>query len=415
VQPENVADSAALSLTQAIEPGYISNPYPIYHRLREDDPVRWDEGSHAWVLTGYADVVAALRDQRLSAVRFMLDPDWFPEEIRATLTAPSRALTRQMLFLDPPDHTRLRSLVVKAFTPRVIEAMRPNIQQLVDELLDAVLPQGRMDVINDFAYPLPAIVIAQMLGVPPEDRDKFTRWTSSFGFLIGANNPTIEAVIQALYDVAAFIDYFRAIIIRRRTTPEDDLMQAMIAAEEQGDRLSEEELLANCVLLLAAGHGTTTHLISNGMLALLQHPDQLVELRDNPSLISSAVAELLRYDSPVQLTSRLAREDFELRGKTIMAGQALSMHIGAANRDPAQFAQPDRLDLHRFENRHLAFGHGIHYCLGAPLARIEAEIAFATLLRRLREPRLLAPVLEWAPSLVFRALSSLPISFVAQT
>jgi cytochrome P450 len=268
-----------------------------------------------------------------------------------------------------------------------------------------------MEVIQAFAFPLPAIVIAQMLGVPPEDRGQFVKWTGDFGMLLSGVNLELQDVVRALYGVSEFMDYFRNIIKQRRTAPKDDLMQAMIAAEEQGDRLTEEELLGNCVLLLAAGHGTTTHLIGNGLLALLRNPDQMQLLKDNPGLIAPAVQELLRYDSPVQMTSRRAKEDITIGDKRIQAGQAVLMCLGAANRDPAVFPDPDRLDLRRQDNRHVAFGYGIHYCLGAPLARIEGEIAFNTLLRRLPNPRLATGEPEWAPNLVFRGLRSLPIEF----
>ncbi len=407
--PDN--SKTRLSLADGLRPEYIANPYSLYKQLRMEDPVLWDEGARGWVLTGYTAVVATLRDPRLSAERFMMDTSWVPEELRETLEPPIHALTRQMLFLDPPDHTRLRSLVAKAFTPRVVEAMRPHIQQIVDDLLDAVQASGRMDVMKDFAYPLPAIVIAEMLGVPPADRDRFTKWTQTFGRLLDGGDFTLEGLFQALNGIAEFMEYFRQIIRQRSVAPRDDLMQAMINAEERGDVLSEEELLGNCVLLLAAGHGTTTHLIGNGMLALLQHPGQLQQLRDDPSLISSAVEELLRYDSPVQMTSRRTKEDLVIGGKHISAGQEVLMCLGAANRDPAQFPDPDQLNLRRRENRHLSFGYGIHFCLGAPLARVEAEIAFNTLLRRFQELRLETGILEWGPSLVFRGLRELPIAF----
>lgn len=400
-----------ISLMDALNPEHLANPYPIYHHLRAEDPVRWDEGTNSWVITGYTEVLSALRDNRLSAARFFIDTTWFPEEVRDTLKPVTLALTRQILFLDPPDHTRLRGLVAKAFTPRVLESLRPRIQGIVDQLLDAVQKQGQMDLMRDFAYPLPAIVIAELLGVPPEDREQFIAWTGSFGTLLGESNLTMEGAIQALLGVAEFIEYFRKTIAQRRTAPKDDFLQDLIATEEQGDRLTEEELLANCVLLLAAGHGTTTHLLGNGMLALLTHPDQLQALRDHPAMISLAVMELLRYESPVQLTSRLAKENIQIGGKQISAGQEILLCLGAANRDPAQFDEPDRLNLSRQENRHLAFGQGIHYCLGAPLARLEAEIAFNTLVKRLHAPRLQTGELEWTKSLVFRGLFSLPIAF----
>ncbi|MBO0783002.1 MAG: cytochrome P450 [Ktedonobacteraceae bacterium] len=398
-------------LTEALT--QLHNPYPIYHRLRASDPVQWQADMSAWAVTSYADIVPGLRDNRLSAARLTIDSAWFPEEMRTTIDPVVLALTRQMLFLDPPDHSRLRGLVAKAFTPRVIEQLRGRMQEIVDQLLDTVQEKGEMDLVANFSYPLPAIVIAELLGVPAEDRDQFVQWTSSFGALLGGHDLTVEDVLQALLGVSEFISYFRNVIQQRRSAPRDDLLQAMIAAEEQGDKLSEEELLGNCVLLLAAGHGTTTHLISNGMLALINNPDQLEMLREDPSIISLAVLELLRYDSPVQLTSRTAIQSMCIGDKQIEEGQEVLFCLGAANRDPAQFAEPDRLNLRRQENRHLAFGQGIHYCLGAPLARVEAEIAFSTLVRRLRSPRLAIPEteLEWSPSLVFRGLRSLPITF----
>jgi cytochrome P450 len=400
-----------LSLTFALRPEYLATPYPLYARLRTADPVHWDEATGGWVFTRHADVMTILRDARFSAARMDIDTSWIPEEMLASLEPPIRALVRQMLFLDPPDHTRLRGLVNKAFTPRVVEAMRPRIQQITDELLDAVSANAGMDIIRDLAYPLPAIVIAELLGVPPEDREQFTIWTGQFGALLDGSNLTLEDVFQALYGVAEFMDYFRGIIRQRRTVPKDDLMQAMMRAEEHGDVLSEEELLGNCVLLLAAGHGTTTHLIGNGTLALLSHPEQLQQLRDAPSLISTAVVELLRFDGPVQLTSRKAKEDVIFEGRHIHAGQDVMLSLGAANRDPAQFPEPDRLDLNRLENRHMSFGHGIHFCLGAPLARVEAEIAFNTLLRRFPGLRLETGELEWGPSIVFRGLRRLEVKF----
>lgn len=403
-------DTAGLSLASGLSPDNIANPYPLYQQLRAKDPVLWDEGMGGWVLTGYAEVVAALRDPRFSATGFMENTSWIPEELLATLGTPVRSLPRQMLFLDPPDHTRLRDLVAKAFTPRMVDALRPRIQQLADELLDAVQVNRQMDVMRDFAFPLPAIVIAEMLGVPPGDRDQFINWTGQFGALLGGNL-TLEKVFQALGGIAEFMEYFRQIIRQRRTASRDDLMQAMINAEEQGDVLSEEELLGNCVLLLAAGHGTTTHLIGNGTLALLRNPDQLRQLKDEPWLISTAVGELLRFDSPVQLTSRRAKEDLEIGSKRISIGQEVLMCLGAANRDPTQFAEPDQLNLSRQENRYLSFGYGIHFCLGAPLARVEAEIAFSTLLRRLEAMRLETETLEWIPSQVFRGLRELAVIF----
>lgn len=404
-----------LSLRQVTQPEYLSNPYPLYQQLREVDPVFWDEEEEGWILTSHADVMTYLRDQRFSAARMNIETDWLPAELKESLEPPISALTRQMLFLDPPDHTRLRGLVSRAFTPRMIEKLRPRIQQLVNELLEPAQEKGQMEAISEFAYPLPAIVIAEMLGVPPEDRARFTQWTHDFGVLLdgGGGELNFEQLAQSLQGVNEFMEYFRAIIHQQRQKPQDNLLQAMQEAEEQGDMLSEQELLGNCVLLLAAGHGTTTHLIGNGLLALLRNPEQMELLRNEPALLPTAVVELLRYDSPVQMTSRIATENMRMRDKEIAAGQDVLFCLGAANHDPAQFAQPDTLDLHRKENRHLAFGQGIHFCLGAPLARVEAEIAFGTFLKKFAHPRLAGETIEHFPSQVFRGLTALPLTLEA--
>ena len=400
-----------LSLANALQPHYLANPYELYRRLREADPVYWDEQANSWVLTRYVDVAAALRDARFSAAGFMEDISWLPDEMRPMLEPPIRALTRQMLFMDPPDHTRLRGLVATAFTPRVVEGLRPAIKQIAAELLDSAQAKGELELIRDYAFPLPAIVIATMLGVPPEDRDQLSAWSGSFGSLLEGAGLSMEEAFLALHGVSEFIEYFRQIIRQRRNAPGDDLLQAMINAEEQGEVLSEEELLGNCVLLVAAGHGTTMHLIGNGTLALLRHPRQLQLLKEEHALMPSAVAELLRYDGPVQMTSRRAKEDLRIGDKRISEGQEVLMCMGAANHDPAQFSEPERLRLDRPENRHLAFGLGIHFCLGAPLARLESEIAFATLLRRFPNLRLANEEVEWGGGMVFRGLHRLTLHF----
>jgi cytochrome P450 len=400
-----------LTINDVVLPANCVNPYPLYHLLRSAGGVRWDEGVDRWVITGYQEAMSAMRDSRFSAEHFQMDTSWIPEEFVATLAPPLRAIARQMLFLDPPDHTRLRGLVSKAFTPRVIDNLRPRIQQIVDELLDKVQDKGQIEAISEFAYPLPAIVIAEMLGVPTSDRDLFTSWTNDLGSLFDSSNLSFEGLIQALNGINAFMNYLREIIHQRKNEPKDDLLQAMIDAEEQGNRLSEEELLSNCVLLLAAGHGTTTHLIGNGLIALLRNPEQLEDLRLHPEIITTAVPELLRYDSPVQVTSRLTREEIELNGNRIEAGQNVMIILGAANHDPAQFPEPERLNLRRPENRHLAFGQGIHFCLGAQLARVEAEGAFKTVLSRLHHMRLATEEIEWWPSMVFRGQNQVPILF----
>jgi cytochrome P450 len=387
-----VPSDPALSLQHLLDPEIHEDPYPFYARLRDEAPIHWDQRAGmdgGWVLTRHADVMTALRSPHLAADRLMPSSlDWVPEQYRAAAEQVFRAMPHQLLFLNPPDHTRIRGLVSKAFTPRLLEGMRPHIQEIADELLDTIEPAGRMELIHDFAYPLPAIVIAELLGVPPEDRARFIQWSSDFGSFLDGANLTLEGALQAIQGVSDFMDYFRRLIEERGATPRDDLLQGMINAREQNAALSEDELLSNLVLLLAAGHGTTTHLIGNGLYALMRYPDELRALVEDPGLITTAIPELLRYDSPVQLTGRRAAADLEIGGQRIEAGQHTTIVVGAANRDPAQFPEPDRLDVRRPESRIMSFGQGIHFCLGAPLARIEASIALNALLARLPHPRL---------------------------
>jgi cytochrome P450 len=408
---------AALSLHRLTEPEIHDDPYPFYARLRAEAPFHWDEQAGmdgGWVLTRHADVLAALRSPQLSAERMMpASLDWVPDQYRPAAEQVFRAMPHQLLFIDPPDHTRIRSLMTKAFTPRLLEGLRPQVEQIARELLDAIALTGRVELIHDYAYPLPAIVIAQMLGVPPEDREQFIKWSSDFGAFLDGSSLTLEEALQAIQGVADFMDYFRALIETRRGAPRDDLLQALINAREQDAVLSEDELLSNLVLLLAAGHGTTTHLIGNGTYALLQHPEELRALTEGPSLIATAVPELLRYDSPVQLTGRHANAGLEIGGQRIEEGQHVTVVLGAANRDPEQFPDPDRLDVRRPESRIMSFGQGIHFCLGAPLARIEASIAFNALFARLHDLRLdpAAPPPVREGGVVFRGFRELNLLF----
>jgi hypothetical protein len=398
-------------MTGAVEfnpflPEFIADPYASYRRLREEDPVH-RSGFGFWVLTRYDDVVTLLRDPRFGRDRYQpLLRARFGEDA-------SGGISGSMLFRDPPDHTRLRGLVNKAFTPRVVETMRPHIQRIVDDLLDAVRQARAMDVIADLAYPLPVIVICEMLGVPVADRGEFRQWSLDIGRSLDAiATPSDPAVIER-GNVArrALTDYFRTLVAERRARPRADLLSALIAAEDAGERLSEGELLATCVLLFVAGHETTVNLIGNGLLALLRHPDALRALRDDPSLLGSAVEELLRYDGPVQRTGRIANADTEIDGRKIDEGTLVLGLIGAANRDPAHFPEPDRLDLGRADNRHLAFGWGIHFCLGAPLARVEGQIALGTLTRRLRGLTFAGSAPEWRASATLRGLHRLPVAW----
>jgi len=387
-------------------PEFHSNTYPFYRALREEDPVHQSPLGF-WVCTRYDDAVMILRDPRFGREGMAKRM-----EARLGLTQDtSRA--RDMLFQDPPDHTRLRALVSRAFTPRVVEVMRPHIQEIVDGLLDRVEGARAMDVIEDLAYPLPVTVICEMLGVPAADQDIFKTWSTDIArsldaAVLPADSDAIPRGRDARLGLA---DYFRSLIATRRKDPKPDLLSALIAAEEEGNKLSEGELVSTCMLLLIAGHETTVNLIGNGLLALLQHPDQLRALRDDPGLIQTGVEELLRFDGPVQRTGRMTTAEVEIGDKRIPRDSVVVSVIGAANRDPKQFADPDRLDVSRKDNRHIAFGFGIHFCLGAPLARLEGQLALGTLLRRMPKLALVSDVPEWRESSTLRGLKSLPVTF----
>jgi cytochrome P450 len=392
-------------------PEVHANPYPMYARLRAEDPIHWSPLMEAWVLTRYDDVAAVLTDSRFSADRRQARNRFADEIAKREEEFGPFGRTRTMLTSDPPEHTRLRRLVSKAFTPRMVEGLRPRIQAIVDELLDEAAENGRMDVIRDLAYPLPVIVIAEMLGVPPEHRDQFKHWSDEIvGVLGGPLVPqeTLERSRAAVHELAG---YLQGVIAERRREPREDLVSGLIAAEEQGQILSEDEMLATAMLLLVAGNETTTNLIGNGMMGLLRNPDQLDRLRGDPSLVPTAVEELLRFDGPVQATGRVAMEELEIGGQRVTPGQAVLTVLGAANRDPARFERPDELELGRQPNEHVAFGDGIHFCLGAPLARAEGQIAFETLLRRFERPHLETDSLQWGGSFILRGLRSLPIAF----
>jgi pimeloyl-[acyl-carrier protein] synthase len=388
-----------------MDPAFVADPYPTYHRLRAEDPVHFSSLGF-WVLTRYEDVVMTLRDPRFAKEAIA---SWVAARFGRTM--PGVGLS--MLDRDPPDHTRLRGLVMRAFTPRVVEALRPRIQGIVDDLIDQVAGAGAMDLIEDFAYPLPVMVICEMLGVPAGDRDRFKHWSLDIARGLDAILLPPDSDVTRRSEAAriALSDYFRELIAARRAAPRADLLSGLIAAEEAGDKLHPDELLATCILLLVAGHETTVNLIGNGSLALLRHPDQLRRLRNDPALIGSAVEELLRYDGPVQRTARIPSEDVTIAGRTIGKGEMVMPFIGAADRDPAQFPDPDRLDITRADNRHIAFGWGIHFCLGAPLARVEGQIAINTLVQRLPALTLATDTPEFRQSLTLRGLAALPVTF----
>jgi len=389
-----------------MDPEFVADPYPMYQRLQADDPVHHSPLGF-WVLTRYADVIASLRDPRL-----IKEPIAAFAAARFGMTVPP-GIGLSMLDRDPPDHTRLRGLVSKAFTPKALERLRPDIQQIVNTLLDKVERHGEMDLIDEFAYPLPVNVICDMLGVPVKDHERFKQWGLDIARGLDAIMlpPDSEVLQRSIAGRRALAEYFRELIAERRAAPRDDMLSALIAAEEAGDKLNEDELLATCLLLLVAGHETTVNLIGNGTLALLRHPAELRRLREAPGIIGTAVEELLRFDGPVQRTARIPSEDIVIGGRTIPKGELVMPFLGAADRDPAQFPDPHRLDLTRADNRHIAFGMGIHFCLGAPLARMEGQIAINTLLKRLPKLALATDKPTFRQSLTLRGLQSLPVSF----
>ena len=383
-----------------LAPDALEDPYPLYHRLRAEDPVHQTPAGF-WVLSRYDDVALVLRDARFGRRGFQ-------QLIAARFAGPG--FWHSMLLQDPPDHTRLRTLVSKAFTPRAIDGLRGRIESMVDALLDAAVDRGEMDLIGDLAYPLPASVISEMLGVPLEEREHLREWSADIARSLDAmivSDP--EVIARANAAGAAIHEYFERLVAERRRTPRADILSGLIAAEEAGDRLSTDELFATVILLFLAGHETTANLIGNGMLALLRHPAELARLRDDPALIESAVEELLRFDSPVQRVGRITTADVVIGDRTIPTGSLTMALLAAANRDPAYFPDPDRLDLARRDNRHLAFGSGIHFCLGAPLARLEGRIVFAALLRRCPGLALATERVEWRQTFALRGLTALPV------
>lgn len=400
----------AISIFSLMNPEVLANPYPFYDELRRSGPVIWDDFFKGWLCGTYKEVVAALHDPRLGAHR-VTSEEQLAELGLAELAPLYFPLTNQLLFIDPPKHTRLRSLVSKVFTPRRVEMMRIYLQGLVDRMLDDIYSQGHMDIIRQIAYPLPVTVIAELLGVPAEDREQLKKWSDDYADMLGSfqyipDNP--QAVLNSLNEMT---EYFLSIIQHYRKYPKDNLLSDLIAAQEKGNHLDNDELIANCILLLAAGHETTTNLIGNAILTLFKHPDQLALLRQKPSLISSAIEEVLRFESPAQYTVRKANEDLELGGTTIKKDQAIILLMGSANRDPEKFVDPARFDIQRADNKHIAFGYAAHFCVGAPLARLEGQISVTTMLERLPNLHLERTEAHWRENKNLRGLASLPVIF----
>ncbi|MCX8062523.1 MAG: cytochrome P450 [Anaerolineales bacterium] len=384
-----------------LSPDFIANPYPYYDILRESSPILYDADWKLWFVSTYEDINTLLRDRRLGR-----DMEGAPKPDPQT---PFGKLHHNSLMeKEPPDHTRLRGLVNKAFTPPRVEALRQRVTEIAHRLLDAVQPRGEMDLLADFAEPLPVMVIAELLGVPEDGRAFLRPWSHAIVAMYELS-PTPEDEQKANQAVIEFSTYLQGLIDKRKFTPREDLISALVEVEEAGDRLSEAELIATCILMLNAGHEATVNAIANGMLAFFRHPEQFELLKRSPDLLKTAVEEILRYDTPLQLFRRWVREEMEYKGFRFETGLQLALLYAAGNRDPARFFDPHRFDITRQDNPHLGFGAGIHYCVGAPLARLEMQVAFQVLIERLPNLRLACETVEYRPNFVIRGLKALPV------
>ncbi len=399
-----------LSLTRLLDPEVLADPYPLYARLREEAPVYFDPFLHTWVVTRYADVLKVL-------LTFSADRTPSPEQLSAmgmsAIGPIAQVMVKQMLFLDPPAHTRLRSLAATVFSPRRVKVLEAHIRSIADDLIDKALVKGRMDVMSDIAEPLPAIVTAELLGVPVEDHDQLKDWSKDFAEMLGNYQHNPNRTPRVLKSTEEMTKYFRARIAVQKDHPQEGLIQSLLSAEINGDRLTEEEVIANTIVTMVGGQETTTNLIGNGILTLLRNPKEKNSLMSDYSLIPSAVEELLRYESPSQQTGRIAPEDVTIGGQPIKKGQAVIAVMASGNRDADRFPNPDTLDIARADNRHLAFGWAAHFCFGAPLARLEGQIMLETMLRRLPQLELECEDLTWRENLGLRGLNSLPVKFLS--
>ncbi len=413
--------ASVLGKFDASIPGFLENPYYFYQQLREAQPIYWEQHpTERWILTRYEDVASALHNPAL----IKPGPDGLlnrlPADIRKKVIPLELNLSLDMLNQNPPDHTRLRSLVSQAFTPKRIEELRPYIETVAGELINNFIHAEEFDVIHDFSSQLPAFVILKMLGVPKEDRAQIGQWSHDISDLFGAarfGTDPITTSLQATQSSVEFQKYMRALIHHhvRHDQDEDSLLTSLLYAKTEGNMLTEAEIISNCMLLIGAGQETTTHAIGNGLLALLKHPDQLQLLRGNPNLIKNAVEELLRYDTPAQMLVRIASDDTFINSQKITAGQFVFMSVGAANRDPEQFTRPDELDITRAKNQHSSFGFGIHFCLGAPLARTEMEVGLQSLIHgRLTDLQQVHEKPDWSSDVDLRGLKSFSVRFKAK-
>lgn len=402
-----MVDSAP-SLVRLLEPEVLANPYPLFEELRTKAPVYWDPFLHAWVVTRYQDVVTVLHD--FSADRTPT-PEYLAKLGLGDLAPIAQVMVKQMLFLDPPTHTRIRSLASYAFTPQRVEILRGHIRDVVKKLIDEVAPRGRMDVIADLAEPLPYVITAEMLGVPVDDAPQLKVWSQDFAEMLGNFQHNPDHFPRARRSVEEMTKYFESAIREIKKQPREGLIQSFLTAEIDGDRFTEEEIIANTIVTMVGGQETTTNLIGNGVLTLLRNPQELKRLKADLTLIPSAVEEMLRYEPPSQHTARLAPYDLELGGQKIRKRQATIAVMAAGNRDPQRFPEPDRFDITRKDNRHLSFGWAAHFCFGAALARIEGQVCFEEMVRRLPDWSLEEDRLVWRTNLGLRGLQSLHINF----
>ncbi len=398
----------ALSLYHLLDPAILANPYPLYQRLRTEDPVHWDPYLHVWVVTRYADIVKVLLE--FSAERTPT-PERFAEMGLKELSPIAQVMVRQMLFMDPPTHTRIRTLASFAFTPQRVAALRDHIRHIVKSLIDTAVPQGGMDVIADLAEPLPYTVTAEMLGVPVNDAPQLKAWSQDFAEILGNFQHNPERAPRVRLAVDEMTRYFQSAIQEIKRHPKEGLINSFINADVDGDRFTEEEIIANTIVTMVGGQETTTNLIGNGVLTLLRHPEEFERLKNDHSLIPSTVEEMLRFEPPSQQTARLAPYDVELGGRQLRKRQAVIAVMAAGNRDPEKFPEPNRFDITRIDNRHLSFGWAAHFCFGAALARIEGQVAFEAILKRIPDLRLTTDPLKWRSNLGLRGLTALNVKF----
>lgn len=395
----------------------IADPYTVYRRYREEDPVHWGVSANpklpgAWYIFRYEDVMKVMEDRRFGRETLNEREDVETTPVPTAYNTFLSLVSNWIVFREPPNHTRLKSLASKAFTAKIVENIRPAIYQIADNLLDQIQNRGELDLVEDFAFPLPTKVVAIMLGADPEDLPLFRQWALAMQNASASRlKPPPEVYERANEAAQAFIDYFTPLITQRRANPREDLISALVKAADEGDKLSDFEIVATCTHLLTAGHETTINLIAKGTLALLQNPKALNLLRSHPELIPPAVEELIRYDTPIQMVTRWAYEDIEVGDKLIQRGDSVGIMLGSANRDPARFKNPEVLDIQREDNKHSGFGGGIHFCIGSGLARAEGQIALNVLLNRLPEMRLADEKIEWANNIVFHGPNHLRVAF----